>query len=278
VKQLIIALFVLIAAESPAQPTAQSASEKLALAERPSKSERRFFELVVMRATAIDQALGPILDGADGKITIELARRADDSYPRDSSAAYDPERRTLTFRRGVLSSIGHGAKSWAKAYWPYYKNEDIRALLPIIEIIDDALWMTHLQEAAYRKGLSWPHQDCASLELEKRLGCQMLVHGVEAARRQARPFFNTNRVDLIWPEDLQELTAHGWRQDDAAFRDVQQLGGSMLISPLVAEFGVPRVLQYIAQTPFNIQDGNVRASAQRYQEQARLALTSNAIN
>jgi hypothetical protein len=278
VRLLIVALLALIAVPSLAQRTAQSSSEKLELAERPSKAERRFFELVVMRATAIDQALGPILDGASGKITIELARRADASYPRDGPATYDPERHTLIFRRNVLNSTGHGVKSWAKAYWPYYKNADIRALLPIIVLIDDALWMTHLQEAAYRKGLSWPHQDCVALELEKRLGCEMLVAGVEATRRQAQPFFNTNRVDLIWPEDLQDFGARGWRPGDVAYRDVQQLGGSMLISPLVAEFGVPRVLQYIAQTPFYIQDGNVRASAQRYQEQARLALTSSAIN
>ncbi len=52
----------------------------------------------------------------------------------------------------------------------------------------------------------------------------------------------------------------------------------MLVRPLIAEFGVPRVLQYIAQTPFYIQDDNVRASAAHYQEQARLALTANAIN
>lgn len=275
---LSLLLLLVIAAASPAQRSAQSASEKLAHAERPSKAERRFFELVVMRATAIDQALGPILDGAEGKITIELARGADASYPSAGPAAYDPERHTLIFRRSVLSSVGHGVKSWAKAYWPYYKNPQIRTLLPVIELIDDALWMTHLQEAAYRKGLSWPHQDCSSLDIEQRLGCEMLVYGAEASRRQQQPFFNSNRLDMIWPDDLRQLNARNWRQGDVAYRDVQQLGGAMLIRPLIAEFGLPRVLQYIAQTPFLIRDGNVRASAQRYQDQARLALTANAIN
>lgn len=275
---LIVTLLVAIATASPAQRTAPSASDKLEMSTPASKSERRFFELVVMRATAIDLALGPILNGTGEKIIVDFARRDDDTYPRDGPMAYDPERHTLIFRRSLVSSVTRGVKSWAKAYWPYYKNAEIRALLPIIELIDDALWMTHLQEAAYRKGLSWPNQDCGSLEIEKRLGCEMLVYGVEASRRQAQPFFNSNRIDLIWPENLQEQGARNWRPGDVAYRDVQQLGGSMLLRPLIAEFGVPRVLQYIAQTPFSIKDGNVRASAQRYQEQARLALTANAIN
>nr|WP_298726462.1 hypothetical protein [uncultured Steroidobacter sp.] len=275
---LIVALLLAIAATSPAQRSVPSASDKLEVSTPASRSERRFFDLVLMRVTAIDLALGPILDGAGEKITVDFARRDDTFFPRDGPVAYDPDRHTLIFRRSVLSSVNRGVKSWAKAYWPYYKNDDIRALLPVIELIDNALWMTHLQEAAHRKGLSWPHEDCAALEIEKRLGCEMLVYGVEASRRQVQPFFNTNRIDLIWPEDLQEANARGWRQGDVAYRDVQQLGGSMLIRPLIAEFGVPRVLQYIAQTPFYIQDGNVRASAERYQEQARMALTANAIN
>lgn len=277
-RRLIIALLVVIATAGAAQRSAPNASDKLELSTPASRSERRFFDLVVMRTTAIDLALGPILSGPGEKITVDFARRDDASYPRDGPVAYDPERHTLIFRRSLLNSVGRGVKSWAKAYWPYYKNQEIRALLPIIELVDDALWMTHLQQAAYRKGLSWPNQDCSSLDIEKRLGCEMLVYGVEASRRQAQPFFNANRIDLIWPEDLQSVGARNWRQGDVAYRDVQQLGGSMLLRPLIAEFGVPRVLQYIAQTPFYIQDGNVRASAQRYQEQARLALTANAIN
>lgn len=273
---LITLLLVVAAATSFAEGPERSGGDRLAIDTSASKVERRFFEIVSMRATAIDQALGPILQGAGDKITIELAYSGDDSYPRNGPAAYDPARHTLTFRRSVLGSVGRGVKSWAKAYWPYYKNDEIRALLPAIELIDDALWMTHLQEAAYRKGLSWPHQDCSSLDIQKRLGCEMLAYGVEASRRQVQPFFNANRVDMIWPEDLRELRGRG--HDDTVYRDVQQLGGSMLVRPLIAEFGVPRVLQYIAQTPFYIQDDNVRTSALRYQEQARLTLTANAIN
>jgi hypothetical protein len=273
---LISLLLVVAAATNFAAGSEQSGGDRLAISSSASKLERRFFEIVAMRATAIDQALGPILQGAGDKITVELVYSSDDSYPRNGPAAYDPARHTLTFRRSVVGTVGRGVKSWAKQYWPYYKNDEIRELLPAIELIDNALWMTHLQEAAHRKGLSWPHEDCSSLDLQKRLGCEMLVYGVEASRRQVQPFFNTNRVDMIWPEDLRELRVRA--QQDTAYRDVQQLGGTMLVRPLIAEFGVPRVLQYIAQTPFQIQDDNVRASALRYQEQARQTLTANAIN
>jgi hypothetical protein len=276
VKSLIITLLFLAAPASFAEGPDEPGADRLEIATSASRLERRFSEVVMMRVTAIDQALGPILEGADDKIIIELAYSGDASYPRNGPAAYDPGRHTLTFRRNVVGMLGNGVRSWAKAYWPYYKNEDIRALLPAIELIDNALWMTHLQEAANRKGLSWPHEDCGSLDIQKRLGCEMLTYGAEASRRQVQPFFNTNRVDMIWPESLQELRVR--RQDDTVYRDVQTLGGSMLVRPLIAEFGVPRVLQYIAQTPFQIQDDNVRASAQRYQEQARRALTANAIN
>lgn len=275
-KSLLLTLLLVAAAASFAAGPAGTGAQRLEVAKSASKLERRFCEIVVMRVTAIDQALGPILEGADDKITIELVYSDEPSYPRDGPAAYDPARHTLTFRRSVVGMVGRGVRSWAKAYWPYYKNEEIRALLPAIELIDNALWMTHLQEAANRKGLSWPHQDCGSLDIQKRLGCEMLTYGAEASRRQVQPFFNTNRVDMIWPESLRELRVR--RQEDTAYRDVQTLGGSMLVRPLIAEFGVPRVLQYIAQTPFYIQDDNVRASAQRYQEQARLALTANSTN
>ena len=42
--------------------------------------------------------------------------------------------------------------------------------------------------------------------------------------------------------------------------------------PLIGEFGVPRALAYLAQTPFQIEENNLRVSAQRYQDRARDAL------
>ncbi len=259
------------------KPVSQTSFDQFMVRPGAPAAQRRFLQLVVMRKAAIDHALGPILEDACTKITIEFAMPDEEGHP-GIAASYDPSRHTLTFRRKLLGSVGRGVKTWAKAYWPYYKHDDIRALLPVIEIVDDALWTTHLQEAAHRKGLTWPHQDCSSIEMEKRLGCEMLISGALSSRLPAPPMFNTNRVDIYWPENLEELRARGWRQGDAAYRDVQQLGGSMLMRPLIAEFGVPRVLQYIAQTPFYIENDNVRASVLHYQEQARLALTANAIN
>jgi hypothetical protein len=278
VKVLIAMLLLATMGTSFARDAAETSTEKFMIRPRATAAERRFLEVVTARETAISYALGPILEDACTKITIEFVLSTDDAYPQLGLARYDPARHTLTFRRHLLGWVGHGTKAWAKQYWPYYKNDDIRALLPAIEVIDDALWMTHLQEAAHRKGLTWPHQECASLDIQKRLGCEMLVSGVVASRRPAQPMFNTNRVDMFWPESLRELRTRGWQQGDSTYRDTQQIGGAMLVRPLIAEFGVPRVLQYIAQTPFYIEDDNVRASAAHYQEQARLALTANAIN
>jgi hypothetical protein len=277
VKALIVTLLLAAMGVSVGREVSETSTERFMIRPRAPSAERRFLQVVVMREVAINNALGPILEDACTKITLEFAVPEDASYPRDA-AAYDPSRHTLTFRRQLLGWVGHGVQSWARAYWPYYKNDDMRALLPVIEVIDDALWMTHLQEAAHRKGLTWPHQECASLDIQKRLGCEMLVSGAWSSRRPAQPMFNTNRVDMFWPDNLEELRARGWRQGDAVYRDVQQLGGSMLMRPLIAEFGVPRVLQYIAQTPFHIEDDNVHASVLHYQEQARRALAANAIN
>ena len=41
---------------------------------------------------------------------------------------------------------------------------------------------------------------------------------------------------------------------------------------VIEEFGVPRTLAYLAQTPFRIEENNLRVSAQRYQDRAREAL------
>lgn len=271
-----LAVLLLVAAGVCLGDEPEDRPDKFVMSLSAPRMEQRFVEIVAMRATAIDHALGPILEDACTKITVDFAVASEDTYPRFDSAAYDPTRHTLTFRRGVLGMVSKGVRSWSRSYWPYYQNDEARQLLPVIEIIDDALWMTHLREAAHRKGVTWPHQECSSLAIEKRLGCEMLVSGVLASRRPPQ-MFNANRLDLLWPEDLHEVRARGWRRD-GAYRDVQELGGSLLIRPLIAQFGVPRVLAYIAQTPFHIQDDNVRASAVQYQEQASQALSVDAIN
>jgi hypothetical protein len=82
-----------------------------------------------------------------------------------------------------------------------------------------------------------------------------------------------NRVDQIWPEDFSDFRKRVWRTDQE-YQDVQRYGGIMLIKPLIEEFGVPRTLAYVAQTPFRVDDNNnLREAAQRYQERARESLS-----
>jgi len=54
---------------------------------------------------------------------------------------------------------------------------------------------------------------------------------------------------------------------------VQRYGGIMLIKPLIDEFGVPRTLAYVAQTPFRVEENNLREAALHYQERARESLS-----
>jgi hypothetical protein len=84
--------------------------------------------------------------------------------------------------------------------------------------------------------------------------------------------FNENRIDRVWPEDFAGFVERNWRRGESEYRDVQRYGGLLLVRPLIGEFGVPRALAYLAQTPFRIEDNNLRVSAQRYQDRARDAL------
>lgn len=274
-----ICVFAILAVRSCSIAGAAEAGSERIIAPAPSSArEREFSELVTVRVQAIEHALGPLLEGACAQIYIEFAKSSQPSYPKDGPAEYDVQRHVLTFRRTVIESIDYDVSYWASSYWPYYQRADLRALMPMVEIIDDALWVTHLQEAAHRNGMSWPHAECSSLDVAERLGCEMLRAGVRAAVRSPQPrMFNANRVDILWPDDLTELRSHAWRQD-IVYRDVQQLGGMLLVRPLVAQFGAPRALGYIAQTPFHIEDNNVRTSALQYQERARQMLAASAIN
>ncbi len=243
-----------------------------------SARERRFTELVLVRAQAIANALGPLLDGACTDVYVELAKPSTASYPENGPAHYDPQRHVLTFRRSLIEALDYDVSHWAKSYWPYYQHAELRSLIPLVEVIDDALWLTHLQEAAHQKDMTWPHAGCSSLRVADRLGCEMLFTAARIAVRSPHGrLFNENRIDLLWPEDLHDLRGRAWREN-AVYRDVQRLGGLMLVRPLVAQFGLPRVLRYLAQTPFHIEGDNVRASAVLYQEQARRSLDVSAIN
>lgn len=277
---VLLAITTLVAAQGTSGDESERISNEFVMLASVSASERSFANLIAVRMAAIGNALGPILEDACTEIYIEFAKPTDASYPRTGWAEYDPVRHVLTFRRHVVGSLGYGTAPWADSYWPYYQNENLAVLAPAIGIVDDALWLAHLQEAAHRKGISWPHPGCSSLDMAKRLGCEMLVAGAEESLRPTRAprIFNANRMDMLWPESLRELRSQAWRRSDTAYRDVQKLGGLLLVRSLVAEFGVPRVLRYVAQTPFLIEDDNVRVSALHYQGQARQALAADAIN
>jgi hypothetical protein len=149
----------------------------------------------------------------------------------------------------------------------------LRSVYPVMEIIDDVLWTTLLQESAREHQLSWPHAGCGSLDIAERLPCEMLVQGVAVhTSRTQVPLFNENRLAEIWPEDLAEFRSHAWRSDDRAYQNARNYGGYMLLRPLVREFGLVRTLNYVASTPFHIEDNNVRLSAERYQRRAEEAL------
>ena len=101
----------------------------------------------------------------------------------------------------------------------------------------------------------------------------MLVQGIAANTTQIKaPMFNENRLAEIWPDDVEELRSRAWRKDDSAYQNVRKYGGYLLLRPLVREFGVARTLNYVAGTPFLIEENNLRVSAERYQRRAQEAL------
>lgn len=101
----------------------------------------------------------------------------------------------------------------------------------------------------------------------------MLTRGIAHYVRTGRNLvFNENRLDRIWPDDFSVFRRRAWSYSTPEYLDVQRYGGILLVRPLLNEFGAPRALAYIAQTPLDIVENSVRISALRYQDQARNAL------
>jgi hypothetical protein len=234
---------------------------------------QQFAKLVCVRASAIETAFGPLFDGQELDIRLQFAASGDPRYPQASMSTYDPAEHTLYFRRGVLHTPPTEWYRWALAYWPYYQDDLARDEFPVVGIIDGALWDAHLRQAAHEHGLTWPHPECGSIDIARRLGCEMLVTATaELSQSPVLPLYNANRADRLWPENLEEFERRAWTRGGREYRDVRRLGGLLLIEPLIREFGAPRVFAYVARTPFLIENRNVRSSALRYQEQARSAL------
>jgi hypothetical protein len=228
-------------------------------------------ELVSYRAEAMERAFGDLLGVMPDTISVKFVGPHDDEYQKFSRrVAYDPGQTALIIPRHFLNSRMPSPIRMSAYYWPFYENQLYRDSFPLIPAVDNALWGAYLQEAARQRGLTWPHENCQSSDISQRLACEMLVGGVaEQLTTVRRPLFNTNRMDRYWPQDFAAFRAKVWRREDSQYQEVQRYGGLMLVKPLVDEFGVPLALYYIAQTPFGIENDDLRASALRYQERAR---------
>jgi hypothetical protein len=237
--------------------------------------KQRFTALVNYRTEAITNAFGDLLGTLPPTLQVRFAS-SKELAATGGKERYDQEHRTLVFPRRVLSAKLPNPLRAAAYYWPFYENEQYRNAFPVVETIDELIWNAFLQEAAKERGLSWPHENCKSSDLSERLPCEMLVNGINQHLKEVRtPIFNANRIDMIWPEDFTRFRRSLWDKGDRLYQDVQRYGGLLLVGPLIDQFGVPRALEYVAQTPFRIENNNMRLSAQRYQERAREALEYN---
>lgn len=236
-----------------------------------SARQQQLVSLVQTRLAAISDAFPTLLERTNVEVHVLFGSTRKNEDP--PLAHYDAVLNTLTFQRAVLGYVTDYSISAVSEYWTYYEREDIHSGYPIVEVIDDVLWKALLQEIAQQNELTWPPPGCQSLDLAQRLGCQMSVSGIQSFVRSRRTrIFNENRLDRLWPSDLTELESRGWQRKDREYQQVKELGGIELIKPLVQEFGAPRILAYIAQTPFVIQENDLFKSATQYQKRAREAL------
>ena len=232
-------------------------------------------KLVSYRSEAIEYAFGNVFGALPRQIEIRFVRAGEEEYQQFTGrVGYDAAKHVLIVPQRFLTSQMPTPLRWAAAYWPYYRNPQYVETFPLIAAIDNALWGAVMQESARVQGLTWPHAGCGSIDMGKRLPCEMLIAGVAAllTSNQA-PIFNANVIERIWPEQFSTFADRSWRSE-RDYYNVQRYGGILLLRPLFSEFGAPITLAYIAQTPFMVEDDNMRASALRYQARAREVLQS----
>jgi hypothetical protein len=234
--------------------------------------EKEIAQLISYRTRALESAFGE-LSALPEDIGVKFVSQKDPEYASHyGRVAYDRKHATVIVPRRYVSARTPNPLRMAAYYWPFYENNLYREEFSLIGAIDSALWEAYLQEAANKRGLGWPHEDCASIDVGKRLPCEMVLRGIaEFVTAIRTPIFNENRVDRIWPENFAEFRHRVW-SDDPEYRDVQRYGGILLLRPLIGEFGIPRALAYIAQTPFRVEESSLRVAALRYQQGAREAL------
>jgi len=230
--------------------------------------------LVNFRSQAIETTFGAYAAPMPDEVRIEFVSAKDERFHFGLvPVALDIEQGKMAFTRGAISAKLPNPLSWAKSYWAYYNNPLYMNTFPIIASIDSAIWSAYLREAARQRGLAWPHTQCGSIDLGKRLPCEMMVDGVLGFITSSRDvLFNENRIDQIWPHDFTDFRRRLWRRDDREYAEVRHLGGILLLRPLIDEFGAQRALVYVAQHPFELRNEDLHASAVAYQERAREAL------
>ncbi len=234
--------------------------------------DERWRRLISYRAAAIEYAFGNQFALPD-RVDIEFFWADDPRYgPLKGRVAYDSQRHVLLISRSLRSTEFPRPLDSAQAYWPFYINGSYDDTFKVIGAVDNALWTAYLQETAEAKGLSWPHPACTSIDVGRRLPCEMVLAGIVEHLTAVRlPIFNENQLDTIWPEDFTRFRHKVWL-GDAQYEAVKRYGGIMLMRPLIAQFGVVPVMTYAAQTPFDVREPSLREAALRYQQQAREAL------
>jgi len=274
--RVVLALALVLAFASPAwasPPVSPRVSPATQRSDPPTLREQLFAQLVSDRARAIDLAFGQTFAPYVTELRVVMLNPGEwAAAHRAGVAFYDPEAHTLFFARRLQYATAPPTTASARQYWPLY-DEPWRSLYPVVETVDDALWMALLTESARARNQTWPHAQCTSLDFVERLPCEMLMQGIAAHTTQVKaPMFNENRLAEIWPDDIAELRARAWRNDDSAYQNVRKYGGYLLLRPLVREFGVARTLSYVAGTPFHIEQNNLRLSAETYQKRAQEVL------
>lgn len=230
---------------------------------------RRLSALVAYRVEAIRAAFGDLEPIMPAQIDVKVLQPGAPTDPHSNDFLYDADTDTLFFARRISKQSIPAALGPVRDYWAIYQNEELRKEYAMVESVDNALWNVYLKEAANRNGQQWPHAACEARDFAQRLPCEMLQMGAaEFINRERQRLFNTNRIEAIWPEDYQRFCEKVWHRNDEPSNDVRLYGGQLLLQPLVRKFGIARALAYAAQTPFTVEDNNMRTSALRYQEQA----------
>jgi hypothetical protein len=233
--------------------------------------EQDIVKLLSYRSEAIQGAFGDLSVAQPAQLQVKFVGTKDSQYPAlRRSMRYDAQRKVLLVPLSMTSMTLPNPLRMAAYYWPFYAKDAARDAFPIIEAIDDALWTIFLEEAAHSSGQVWPNANCNSADPTRRLPCRMLLSAAARfVKIRADVLFNENRIDRIWPDDFASFEQRNYRYDHPAYADVERFGGILLMRPLIGEFGVPRVLAYVARTPLVVEDNSLRTSALRYQEQAR---------